>query len=199
MNSKRIGPLVLTSDRANQNLAPNAAAGTAAVRLRAASEGDWPMVRRWLAQPEVIRWWGPKATTEAEVMLAMAAGHAVCRVIEAREEPGGGWQPAGYAHALDASAHGEPLPANVPAGAWGIELFVAAPQFRGRGIGAQALQLIREEVFSSTLCLALFVRVGISNENTVRAYECAGFVWRTIVHDYTKGPAWVMVSERRAG
>ena len=90
--------------------ARTAAGETGGVRLRTATDNDWPMIRRWLAQPEVIRWWGPKATTEAEVMLAMGTEQAICRIIEARRDAGDRWSPVGYGHALDAGLMGDALP-----------------------------------------------------------------------------------------
>ncbi len=165
------------------------------VRLRPATEADWPMVRRWLAQPEVIRWWGPKTTTEAEVMLAMSSTAAVCRIIEAVDDAGRP-VPVGYAHAIDAGSTGSPLPAELPAGTYEIELFVASADHRGRGVGAMALELIREEVFTTTLAVAACAFIAVGNEKAVRAYEQAGFAWRAIVRDPVMGAEWVMLAER---
>jgi RimJ/RimL family protein N-acetyltransferase len=164
--------------------------GEPIVRLRPARESDWPTIRRWLAQPEIVRWWGPKATTEAEVMLAMGSTPAVCRIIEADGTP------VGYAHALDASLLGMNLPAQLPAGAWDIDLFVASPPHRGRGVGALALRLMREEVLGTTLATAVCTFVSLGNEKAVRAWEQAGFRWRAIVSDPAKGPQWLMIADR---
>jgi RimJ/RimL family protein N-acetyltransferase len=161
-----------------------------AIRLRPARDDDWDMIRRWLAQPEIIRWWGPKATTEAEVMLAMGSAQAICRIIEA------GGDPVGYAHAHDASLSGEPLPKELPAGAWTIDLIVASPQHRGRGVGAAALARVRDEIFATTLAMEAAVFVGIANERAVRAYEGAGFRWRAVIRDRVMGPRWLMIAER---
>lgn len=166
-------------------------------RLRPATERDWPMVRRWLAQPEVIRWWGPKSASEAEVMLAMGTPQALCRIIEARDgsEP---WEAVGYAHALDAGMLGDPLPRELATGTWQIDLFIASRRFWGRGLGARALAQLRDEVFATTLTLAVCTIVGIGNEKAVRAYEQVGFRWRAITREPAKGAEWVMVAERPA-
>lgn len=166
-----------------------------AVRLREATDNDWPTIRRWLAQPEVIRWWGPKATSEAEVLLALGTPQALCRIIEAQDEAER-WSAVGYAHALDAGLILDPLPADLPAGTWAIDLFVASPAHRGKGVGARALRMMRDEVFGTTLAIAACVIVGVGNEKAVRAYEAAGFTWRSIIRDPVTGPEWVMVAER---
>ena len=165
-------------------------AGRSDLRLRRASTPDWPMIRRWLGRPDVIRWWGPKATTEAEVMLAMGSDHAICRIIEVDGAP------VGYGHALDAGMQGWPLPPELPPGSWHIDVFVAAPVQRGRGVGARAVQLIRDEVFATTLAPAVCVHVGVGNERAVRAYEKAGLSWRCVVRDPVIGAAWLMLAER---
>lgn len=172
-------------------------AGEVRVRLRPAVDADWPMIRRWLAEPDIVRWWGPKATTEAEVLLAMATRQAISRTIEATDASGQDrWASVGYGHALDAMLLGDPLPADLPVGAWELDLFVASPAYRGRGVGIRALEQLRDELFETTLACAVYVRVGVGNETAVRAYEKAGFLWRAVVRDPVMGPEWVMVKER---
>lgn len=178
------------------------AGAIADVRLRPATDGDWGMIRRWLAEPAVIRWWGPKATTEAEVMVAMGSSAALSRIIEVDRKP------IGYAHALDAALLGEDLPGGVEVGTWDIDLFVASAEYRGRGVGARALELIRDEVFETTLAPAVSIFVSVGNERAVRAYEKAGFRWRTVVQGVRSGagtgsgtgavrdPEWLMTAER---
>jgi aminoglycoside 6'-N-acetyltransferase len=162
----------------------------AGIALRPAGEHDWGMIRRWLARPEIVRWWGPKATTEAEVMLALGSRQAICRIIEADGVP------VGYAHALDAGLLGEPLPEGLAPGAWMIDLFVASPDHRGKGVGAVALSLVRDEVFATTLALEAAALVAVASERAVRACEDAGFRWRAVVQDRTKGPQWLLVASR---
>lgn len=171
-------------------MTPATEASAADVTLRPARDDDWPMIRRWLAEPDIVRWWAPKATTEAEVMLAMCTPQSICRIILADGAP------VGYAHALDAGLLGEPLPNELPPGAWAIDLFVASPPHRGKGVGATALGLVRDEVFATTLALDAAVFVAIANERAVRAYEAAGFRWRAVVQDPVMGPEWLMIAER---
>jgi RimJ/RimL family protein N-acetyltransferase len=160
------------------------------------------MIRRWLGQPEVVRWWGPRATTEAEVLLAMATPQAICRVIEVSSDPGaangGRSSPVGYAHAIDAGLAGPPRLDVLPPGTWQIDVFVASAKHRGRGIGGVALTEMRDEVFQTTLAVAAAAFVAVGNEKAVRAYEQAGFKWRAIARDADRGAEWLMLAERPA-
>lgn len=162
----------------------------AGVALRPATHGDWPLIRSWLARPDIQRWWGPQASTEAEVLMALDSAHAICRMIEVEGEP------VGYAHAVDATLWGESLPDDLSPGTWDLDIFIAAEAHRGKGVGVAALELLKEEVFETTLAIAVCVFASIENEAAVRAYEKAGFRWRRVWHDPVSGPEWFMIAER---
>jgi aminoglycoside 6'-N-acetyltransferase len=150
------------------------------------------MIHRWLARPDIEAWWGPRSATEAEVNIALASPHAICRIIEAAGAP------VGYAHAVDATFWGEELPQDLAPGTWDLDLFIASEAHRGRGVGQEALALLKDEVFATTLALAVCVFPSVRNERAVRAYEKAGFRWKRIWNDPHAGPSWFMVAERGA-
>ena len=160
------------------------------VRLRPATRADFEMIRRWLGRPDIQEWWGPIAATEAEVNIALSSAFAICRIIEA------GGNPVGYAHAVDATIWGESLPQDLDPGTWDLDLFVADEAHRGKGVGQVALKLLRDEVFATTLAVAVCVFPSVKNERAVRAYEKAGFRWKRVWNDPYAGPSWFMVSER---
>lgn len=161
-----------------------------AVVLRPATEADWPMIRRWLGEPDIEQWWGPRASSEAAVILALGTSHALCRIIETEGAA------IGYAHAVDATLWGEALPDALVPGTWDIDLFIVARAHRNRGLGAKALVLIRDEVFETTLAVAVCVFASLHNERAVRAYEKAGFRWQRVWNDPAVGPQWFMTCER---
>jgi aminoglycoside 6'-N-acetyltransferase len=161
-----------------------------AVRLRPATRADWDLIRSWLGRPDIQDWWGPVSATEAEVNMALGSRHALCRIIEVRDEP------VGYAHAVDATLWGEDLPQDLAPGTWDLDLFIASEEHRGRGAGQAALALLKDEVFASTLAVAVCVFPSVRNERAVRAYEKAGFRWKRIWNDPHSGPSWFMVAER---
>ncbi|HWK32341.1 MAG TPA: GNAT family N-acetyltransferase [Hyphomicrobium sp.] len=165
-------------------------AGGSKVRLRPASRADWDLIRGWLQRADIEAWWGPRTATEAEVNIALGSRHALCRIIEAESVP------VGYAHAVDATAWGDELPQDLPAGTWDLDLFIASEEHRGKGVGQAALTELKQEVFSTTLATAVCVFPSIRNERAVRAYEKAGFRWQRIWNDPQMGPSWFMLAER---
>jgi aminoglycoside 6'-N-acetyltransferase len=84
----------------------------------------------------------------------------------------------------------------MPAGTWDVDLFIAEPGHRGCGAGERALELLAEEVFTTTLAPALAVFVSVRNEAAVRAYERAGFAWARVWEDPLLGPSWMMLRTR---
>ncbi len=152
--------------------------------LRPITDGDRFRVRRWLREPHVAQWFGSRGAAEAAVTLAEQSQTALVRIIEH------GGVAIGYAHALDIGD------AQVPPGAWTADVFIGVPEWRGRGLGAQALALLARDVFATTLATGLNVRVAVRNEAAVRAIEKAGFKWRSVGEDALLGPCWLMVMER---
>lgn len=166
------------------------------VRLRPVRDDDWPLIRSWLGRPDIERWWGPKASSEAAVILAMASSHAICRMIEVSDA--GAIAAVGYAHALDATLWGETLPDALQPGTWDIDLFIASRVHRNLGVGQRALQSIREEVFATTLAASVCIFARVADERAVRAYEKAGFRWQGVWDEPGAGPSWFMTADRPA-
>jgi aminoglycoside 6'-N-acetyltransferase len=156
------------------------------------TQGDLDRIRAWLRQPEIESWWGPASATAAEVQIALQSASAVCRIIEANGEP------VGYCHAIDAALWGDDLPEDLEPGTWDLDLFIASAAYRGQGVGPKALDLLKSEIFSTTLATAVCVFASIRNETAVRAYEKAGFVWQRIWNDRVVGPSWFMIARRPA-
>jgi aminoglycoside 6'-N-acetyltransferase len=160
------------------------------IRLRPARPSDWDVIRRWLARPEIQDWWGPLSQTEAEVNIALHSEQAICRIIVIDGLP------IGYAQAVDAAIWGADLPQDLEPGTWDLDLFIASEEQRGKGAGQRALSLLKDEVFSTTLAVAVCVFPSIKNERAVRAYEKAGFKWKSLWNDPGVGHSWFMVAER---
>ena len=185
---------------AGQELKPGGQARRA-VQLVPATAAHRFLIRRWLGLPDVVAWLGSQAAGEASVTLAGETASAIQRMIEVDGVV------VGYAHALDegiaegtfalkrasVDSAGEVA---VPAGTWMAEIFIADTGLRGFGVGRQALEQLRREVFQTTLAPALAIRVSIRHERQVRAIEAAGFSWRAVIADPVLGQTWLLVAAR---
>ncbi|MEO1205166.1 MAG: GNAT family N-acetyltransferase [Pseudomonadota bacterium] len=160
------------------------------VRLRPANEGDWPELKRWLALPGVVQWWGSANAVEAEIRIVFETPSAVARIIQLDGRP------IGYAHAIDSTHWGQDLPNGMPRGTYDVDCLIAEPHHRGRGIGRRAVEMLVDEVFATTLCIACSVTVPVRNETVVRAYEKIGFRWVEVFDDPEVGPSWLMLKHR---
>ncbi|MGD9806715.1 MAG: GNAT family N-acetyltransferase [Hyphomicrobiaceae bacterium] len=162
----------------------------AVVCLRPLTRADRAVIRSWLADGTVRAWWGPPAAVEAEIAIATESTSAVCRMIEVDGTA------VGYAHAFDTGlmethSTGRPEP-----GMWQCAFFVGSEAHRGLGIGAVALDLLANEVFSTTLAIGCETRIPVRNEVAVREIEAKRFRWRHIESDAALGPVWIMRRDR---
>lgn len=165
-------------------------ADTAKLKLRPATDADWPELKRWLRLPGVGDWLGSPNAAEAEIRIVFATESAVARIIE--------WngQAIGYAHAIDATHWGSALPDGMPTGTWDLDCLIAEPRHRGTGFGQIAVNRLVDEVFATTFAIAVSVIVPVRNERAVRAYERAGFHWVRVLDDPLFGPSWLLLRER---
>lgn len=155
------------------------------VTLRPALMADYPLIEGWLRQSEVQRWWGSLTIAQAAVISALQAPMGLCSIILADGEP------AGYIQAQE--DQGADF-----AGAYRIDAFIGAARFRGSGVGLAAIELAADEVFHSTLAVAIFALVPLRNEAAVRLYERSRFRWVRVVDDPALGTCWLMRRERAA-
>jgi aminoglycoside 6'-N-acetyltransferase len=158
--------------------------------LRATANSDRFRLQRWLGEPHVQAWWGPRATAEAKIAAARASPGAVICIVEIDG------MAAGYAHALDVSdAWGVPPP-EVPPGAYEIDLFLGEVAYIGRDFGRRGIALLLAEVFATTLAVACAAIVPLRNERAVRIYEKAGLRWQRVWTPPGGEPSWIMLVSR---
>ena len=161
-----------------------------AITLRPATPGDRFLIRRWLGEPAIARWWGTVARAEAEITIALASPSALCRIVLVDGVA------AGYAQAVDATLWGGDLPPDLPPGTYDVDLFIGAEALRGQGSGGVALGLLVAEVFTTTFAAACAVFPPVANEAATRAFEKAGFRWQRVWADPIAGPSWLMLKRR---
>ena len=146
---------------------------------RRVTEADFPMIRVWLQEPLVTRWWNHETTPEAvEKDFGRSARN---------EEPDQDWlalrdgEPFGLVQRsvyTDNPDYREPLTkiTDVPPGAMSLDYFVASHELRGQGLGVEMISSMLERLWAEypdAPCVIIPIAAG--NQRSWRALEKAGF------------------------
>jgi aminoglycoside 6'-N-acetyltransferase len=155
--------------------------------FRPMSVVDLPLVRRWLAAPEVAQWWG-----DSDEQFGLISGDldhpAMDQFIVARDAC-----PFGYLQCYDPTAWPDHGLGPQPPGTRGIDQFIGEPGMIDRGHGSAFIRM-----FIDGLLAAATPRVVTdpdpANARAIRAYEKAGFRRDRLV-DTPDGRALLMVRD----
>lgn len=155
-------------------------------RMRDTAE-EYALFAVWRNQPHVREWWDPDDPPMTMESAMAEYQPDVCgpsptraAIIEV------GAAPIGFIQFYPWSAYAADLAAidlDVPAGAWGLDIFIGDPQWLGRGIGSRAVRLLCEHLFSHEGASAVAFGVATDNLRARRAYEKAGMVSTTTYLD----------------
>ena len=154
--------------------------------FRRMSSADLPLIRRWLATPEVVRWWGDPS--EQYALVSGDLDHPdMNQFIVTLDD-----RPFGYIQSYPLSTWNQGFGAQ-PIATRGIDQFIGEPEMIGRGHGSS---FIRQ--FADTLLRNGTPRIVTdpdpANIRAVRAYEKAGFREERMV-DTPDGRSLLMVSD----
>jgi len=159
------------------------------IRLQAFDPGAHAAIlREWLLQPHVARWWGdPRSTLESVLEWPVEN----CALIEADGVPVGYmcWRTPPEDE-LEAAGL-----ADLPPGLVDIDVLLGEPELVGRGLGPRALELLLARLREDPLVRVAGVGTAVSNERAVRAFIKAGFRALREFHDPESGPCLYMVAE----
>jgi aminoglycoside 6'-N-acetyltransferase len=100
---------------------------------------DLPMLRAWLAEPHVRRWWGDPDTEVGMIAEEIGKPESDLNIVAFAGEP------FAYVQSWDPHAYG--LLADQPAGTRGIDPFIGVPSMIGKGHGATFLRAFAERLF----------------------------------------------------
>jgi aminoglycoside 6'-N-acetyltransferase len=154
-------------------------------QFRPMTEADLALVRRWLAEPHVIEWWGD-TYEQFELVSGDLKVEAMDQFIVATID-----RPFGYIQCYDLEAWPDNGLGDHPRGTRGIDQFIGEPDMVDRGHGSAFIR-----GFSDRLLACGAPRVitdpDPANARAIRAYEKAGFSRDRMV-DTSDGPALLMV------
>jgi aminoglycoside 6'-N-acetyltransferase len=162
-----------------------------ALTLRALREQDLPLIREWLHEGHVRRWYGPP---DREVAHIAAHIDDPCVSPFLAIESG---RPIGYLQVYHANADPYWAEIDVPRETFGSDLFIGERDAAGRGLGPRLLGLVRKRLFRWPEVVRLHIDVDPANTIARRAYEKAGF--RPVgAIDTPDGRALYMIIDRGA-
>jgi aminoglycoside 6'-N-acetyltransferase len=155
--------------------------GLPAVELRRLRRADFPLLCRWLAEPQVARWWNDPSTPEAvEAQYGPSVDGvdptAVYLGVHAGE-PFGLVQVYAFADEPESLAELATV-CPVPPGALSLDYLIGEPAARGRGLGAGLIAAAVARAFADHPEAAdVLVPVALGNEASWRALRRAGATW----------------------
>lgn len=155
--------------------------------FREATADDLPMFRRWLATPEVVRWWGDPDEQYDLVEEDLANPDMVQWVVSFEGRP------FAYAQAYQVHVWPQPHFSHLPPGSMAIDAFVGEPEMIGRGHGAAFLRRLALKLVAGGAPMVA-IDPDVDNARARRAYGRAGFVGETVV-ETGEGPAVLMLFE----
>jgi aminoglycoside 6'-N-acetyltransferase len=169
------------------------------------TRADLPLLRWWLAQPHVSRWWGSapdEAAMEAEYGADLdGAGHTEHHVILLGDRPIGHMQ---WYVIADYADWEQAIRVAIPtARTAGIDYLIGEPEMVGRGIGPMAISAYTDFIFAAHPDVEVVsADLQQANRASWRALEKAGFERRwagQLESDAPEdaGPAYVYTRRRQ--
>jgi len=149
------------------------------ISFRRASRGDFALLRRWLAEPHVARWWNQESSAEAieRDFGPSADGDEPNEdhLVLLDGAPIGLIQCSRYADHAKYRAELTPL-VEVPQGAVSVDYLIGDPTLVGRGLGTAMLDGFVERIWSADPgASCVIVPVCSANEASWRALQSVGF------------------------
>jgi aminoglycoside 6'-N-acetyltransferase len=155
--------------------------------FRPMTAADLPRVRRWLALPHVLEWWGDPEQQYALISgdLSQPDMHQFIFSI--------GDSPFGYLQCYELGAWNTGFGPQ-PLGARGLDLFIGEPDNVGRGHGSALIRGFIEDLLQRGVP-RMVTDPDPDNARAIHAYQKAGFEKRGLI-ETPDGRALLMVRDR---
>ena len=155
--------------------------------FRSMTADDLPLLKRWLAAPHVVQWWG-NTYEQFELVRGDIEVEAMDQYIVATND-----RPLGYLQCYDPIVWPDNGLGAHPAGTRGIDQFIGEPEMLERGHGSAFIRIFIERLLKAG-SPRVITDPDPNNHRAIRAYERAGFRRDRIV-DTPDGRALLMVRD----
>jgi aminoglycoside 6'-N-acetyltransferase len=153
--------------------------------FRPMTAADLPLVKRWLAEPHVVQWWGD-THQQFELVSGDLEVEAMDQFIVAIND-----RPFGYIQCYNPVVWPDNGLGEHPGGTRGIDQFIGEPDMVGRGHGSSFIRAFIERILADG-APRVITDPDPDNARAIRAYEKAGFSRDRLV-DTPDGTALLMV------
>jgi aminoglycoside 6'-N-acetyltransferase len=152
--------------------------------FRPMTADDLPLVRRWLGEPHVVRWWG-EPDQQFDLVKGDLDEPSMDQFIVASDA-----RPFGYLQCYDPECWDSCLGPQ-PGGTRGIDQFIGEADMLDRGHGSGFIRSFVERLLTEGVPRVV-TDPDPTNARAIRAYEKAGFLKDRLV-DSPDGPSLLMV------
>lgn len=156
-------------------------------QFRPMAEVDLPLVKRWLAAPHVVEWWGD-TYAQFELVRADLEVEAMDQFIVAAND-----RPIGYLQCYDPDVWPDNGLGAHPRGTRGIDQFIGEPGMVNQGHGSAFIRAFIDQLLASG-APRVITDPDPANARAIRAYEKAGFQRDRLV-DTPDGIALLMIRD----
>jgi aminoglycoside 6'-N-acetyltransferase len=136
--------------------------------FRPMSEVDLPLVKRWLAEPHVMQWWGD-TYEQFEIVSGDLEVEAMDQFIVATDH-----RPFGYLQCYNPEVWPDNGLGVHPRGTRGIDQFIGEPDMVDRGHGSAFIRSFIDRLLAAGASRVI-TDPDPANARAIRAYEKAGF------------------------
>jgi aminoglycoside 6'-N-acetyltransferase len=154
-------------------------------QFRPMTAADLPLVKRWLAEPHVMQWWGD-TYEQFELVSGDLEVEAMEQFIVATDD-----RPFGYIQCYDPEVWPDNGLGDHPRGTRGIDQFIGELAMVDRGHGSAFIRAFIDRLLASG-APRVITDPDPANARAIRAYEKAGFRRDRLV-DTLDGEALLMV------
>jgi aminoglycoside 6'-N-acetyltransferase len=155
--------------------------------FRPMTTSDLPLVRRWLAEPHVVQWWG-NTLEQFELVSGDLEVEAMEQFVVAINDC-----PFGYLQCYDPDVWPENGLGDHPRGTRGIDQFIGEQDMVDRGHGSSFIRTFIDRLLAAG-APRVITDPDPANGRAIRAYEKAGFRRQHLV-DTPDGTALLMVRD----
>ncbi len=143
------------------------------MNLRRFEDRDIALVKKWLQESYVARWFTPQDAWMEEIMLRHTKYSFITHFIA--EIDG---QPIGFCQYYDYSQGEEDWNGSIPCeGSYSIDYFIGNPVYLGHGHGTTMVKLLVEKVMNCTEAKRIIVQPESENNVSRKTLLAAGFVY----------------------